>query len=451
MFYIIESNEQLSQFKSYDLSDSFIEPILGSDNFHPAISEVIAWLIRPQRSRTPFFIPLANHPESISVFTSEEILALFDEKISKVYTSDKKRLLYHFPLDKPVVCLKTISWLQDGIVLDDKKWNTPAHNFFYSKYPLKGDINKIIPICKWQERWQNYLTDNKKLFSSKMVKKGYFKFYNNTVPGVLQKLESNGICVDNEAFSTHYPDVSLLTMEKNNKIHPSYNIHTSTGRPSSAFGGLNLGAMNKSDDSRSFIIPVNDTLIEFDYHSYHVKILANLIGYHFEEEDIHSHLGKIYFETDELTEQQYSDSKNITFKALYTESEEYKHIPFFKKVKAYRDQVWREFKEKGYLEAILSKRPIPGIESKTQILPYLLQSYETERNILVMSEINQYLLNKVTRFIMYTYDSFLFDWDKEEGAEVLEDLQEILESDGFKASVKFGKNYSEMKQLTGKN
>ncbi|MEG7727163.1 hypothetical protein U2063_15360, partial [Listeria monocytogenes] len=63
------------------------------------------------------------------------------------------------------------------------------------------------------------------------------------------------------------------------KVYTHYNINTATGRPSNAYGGINFGAMNKSDDSRSFIIPENDFLVEFDYHSYHPKMLANLVEY----------------------------------------------------------------------------------------------------------------------------------------------------------------------------
>ena len=445
MFYIIETNEQLAQFRGYDISDSFIEPILCSDNIHPAISPVCAYFIKPNRSKRGFILPI-SHSETFSL-SQEEIVALFEDKVARVYVSDAKRTKYSLQLDKPTICLKTLKWLEDGSVLDDRKYNTPAHSFLYSKYPEKEDINKIVPISKHQEKWNAYITDNKKLLSSKIQGKKYFKFYNEVVNDTLWEVEKNGIPVDNIALKLHYPEVSQLVLLPGDKVYTHYNINTATGRPSNAYGGINFGAMNKSDDSRSFIIPENDFLVEFDYHSYHPKMLSNLVEYEFEGDDIHSHLGRMYFDTEELADQQYSDSKNLTFKILYTNAEEYSHIEFFRKVKVYKEKLWKEYREKGYLEAILSKRPITGIDSKTQILPYLLQSYETERNIMIMSMINEYLIERSTRFIMYNYDSFLFDWDKKE-PEVLDDIQHILETDGYKTSVKVGKNYANLKELT---
>jgi hypothetical protein len=206
--------------------------------------------------------------------------------------------------------------------------------------------------------------------------------------------------------------------------------------------------MNKNDGSRKSFIAENDRLVEFDYQSYHIRILAYHIGYVFDS-DIHSHLAKYYFGTDEITRSQYEESKSLTFKLLYTDSisEEVADIPFFAKVKEYKESLWNIYRKQGYIESIISKRPIRGITSKTQILPYILQNYETERNILVLNDIFKYLACKRTKLVLYNYDSFLFDYSKEDGKQTLCDIQMILEQDDYKTSCKHGSNYQEMKNL----
>jgi hypothetical protein len=50
--------------------------------------------------------------------------------------------------------------------------------------------------------------------------------------------------------------------------------------------------------------------------------------------------------------------------------------------------------------------------------------------------------------ILYTYDSFLFDFDIEEGLDLLVDLKKILESGGFPTKSKAGQTYHEMNDIT---
>ena len=62
---------------------------------------------------------------------------------------------------------------------------------------------------------------------------------------------------------------------------------------------------------------IRDILFEFDYEAYHPRILAKFIEYEFGKESVHEYLGKMYFKTDNLTEEQYQQSKELTFKQLY--------------------------------------------------------------------------------------------------------------------------------------
>ena len=71
-----------------------------------------------------------------------------------------------------------------------------------------------------------------------------------------------------------------------------------------------------------------------------------------------------------------------------------------------------------------------------KLMNYMMQSLETARNILILKEVLRYLQNKKTKLVLYTYDSFLFDFSKEDGKETLVKLQEILETGG-KYPIKF--------------
>jgi len=439
MFYIIETQEQLKKFSSYNLEHSFIEPILYNDNYHPSLTEVSAYYIKPALSRSGFILPI-SHTETLSL-SQESILSLLHDKVLKAYVYDAKRVMYHLNLEVPLICLKTAKFMEDGEVLDINTFNTPIHNWLYAQHGSKHDINRLVPICKLAEKYDNFISSQKQLLKSKIYSKKYFKFYNETVNKVLHDVEKQGLTV------TELDVPNIEFMSDGERVYTHYNQYTNTGRPSNAFNNVNFGALNKTDGTREMIIPGNDILLEFDYNSYHPRILANIVGYDFQGEDIHTHLGKMYFDVEELTEEQHAESKKITFKILYTYSEKYRNFVFFKQVHELTNKLWDEYKDKGYITSIISKRPITGITSKTQILPYLLQSYETERNTIVILNLQELLESKKSKLILYTYDSFLIDFDKEDGKELVDEIKEITDTEGFITQVKFGLNYDNMETI----
>lgn len=445
MYYIIETQEQLDKFSQYDLSNCIVDVVPFNDIFHSAISPISLVYIRPFRSRAGFILPI-NHTESFSL-TKETILSLFETRVGQIYAIDSFRLLYFIKDLKSLNCLKMAKFVATGELLDEHAYNTPAHNFFYHKYNCKEDINRIIPIAKHYEKMEKIVQAIN--MKESWFKPKYYKFLTQIAIPAYHKIESSGIKVDRDILLKHYnlkcEDASL----HEGLIYGSYNPYTATGRPSDAFNGVNFSAQKKDSGSRSSIIPRNSMLIEFDYSSYHVKLLCDLIGYTFEDTDIHTHLGKLYTGKDSLTDEEYTESKKLTFKFMYTENlpKEIADTIFFKKVREYKHTLWDKYKEKGFIESHISKKPIKGIDSMTQILPYMLQSYETERNVLIIKELHEYLKDKKTKFIMYNYDSFLFDYAKKDGKKTLEDIQIILEQDGFTVSCNYGSNYQDMTKL----
>ncbi len=86
--------------------------------------------------------------------------------------------------------------------------------------------------------------------------------------------------------------------------------------------------------------------------------------------------------------------------------------------------------------------------NKNKLLNYFTQSYETERNMEVIGKIQYYLREKTTKMILYTYDSFLFDFNIEERLDIIKDLKAISEEDSFPVRIKAGTDYDSLKDIT---
>ena len=78
----------------------------------------------------------------------------------------------------------------------------------------------------------------------------------------------------------------------------------------------------------------------------------------------------------------------------------------------------------------------------------MIQAYETESNIKKILLIQDYLLDKKTKLVLYGYDSFLFDFSKQDGVEILTEIKDILEKENQLTKSKMGLNYGDMKDIT---
>jgi predicted O-methyltransferase YrrM len=67
---------------------------------------------------------------------------------------------------------------------------------------------------------------------------------------------------------------------------------------------------------------------------------------------------------------------------------------------------------------------------------YMMQSLETSRNILILKDVLMFLHNKKSKLALYTYDAIVFDFDKSDGKETLEQLETIM-NQGGKYPIKF--------------
>jgi hypothetical protein len=76
-----------------------------------------------------------------------------------------------------------------------------------------------------------------------------------------------------------------------------------------------------------------------------------------------------------------------------------------------------------------------------KLLNYVLQNLETANNVCILYEIFKILRGKNTKLVLYVYDSFLFDFDKNE-KDVMLQIAEIFERKNLQFKIKKGINYN---------
>ena len=85
MFYLIETPDQFAEIRDILTDKCYIDYVLGNDNVHPALAEVIAIYVS-SLDRKGFILPL-NHPECINL-NKEEVWEWINSK--SFFTKDSK-------------------------------------------------------------------------------------------------------------------------------------------------------------------------------------------------------------------------------------------------------------------------------------------------------------------------------------------------------------------------
>ena len=296
------------------------------------------------------------------------------------------------------------------------------------------ELNDCIPLMKWYEVLKAMPVTNNIIQSSIT--------YSSAIR-TLGRLEGAGVKVEEEKFIDSF---SLSTdYIKRGLVYTQYNPYTTTGRPSNRHLNINYSALNKSDGSRGCFISrnPNGTLIQFDYESYHIRLIAKLIGYEFPKGvTAHQHLADLYG-------CDYETAKKITFTYLYGGLDDNaRGIPFFQKVEGYIRELYQKFVISGRLTTPLYKREIhfSKIEGATEqkVFNYLLQALETEINYMKIEKVLDLLNGKMSKMVLYTYDAFLIDTHPIERDWVLSEVKGIMEVGGFPVKIEEGTNYDNL-------
>jgi len=423
MFWIIETKEQLQEFNARGYKEVFVEVISHHNYIHPALNKVALVYIRPLDDNKGYML-CVDHNETLSIGKTYVEKAL--QQIDTLYTRDKKSFLYYFQLKK-IIDISSIKYVETPSI--------PVFDIFYRQQPNKIDINKIIPLVKHYEVCENIYNQLESILKS--PKPEYVKFYNKGALAFLG-IEKNGVKVDLNKFYKYYETNVDFYSISGNTIYTHYNLNTTTRRPSNTFNKINFAALNKTNHSRSSFIPKNNQFIEIDISAYHPTLAGRLIDYIFDNPDIHTHFAEIYGVD-------YHTAKELTFKQLYGGVfEEYQHIEFFQKIQSYISKQWEIFNKQGYIEApvsgyVFDKSKLDDMNPQ-KLFNYILQNLETSINIQILLKIHKILIGKRTQIVLYTYDSFLIDWDEDE-EDVLEQIQNIFKEMNFLTKINKGHNY----------
>lgn len=433
MFYIIETDEQIQLLKNLGRKGGYVEVISSNDNYHPLLTSTVAVYLRPLDHHEGYIIPI-NHDEGLNVLKDRvyEIL----KQYTTLYTLDKKQLMYHFVLPS-VIDLSLLYSMTNYNRLELARSNSTC-NWYYNRFYQFKQINAIIPISKLFEKCEdNYNTVYRILQYE--IPNG-FDFYNKTATSVFFMIERAGLRIIHEQFLQLFKPNNESYSIEDNIVYTSYNLYNTTSRPTNAFNSINFAAIPKAPEFRKTIIPQNDVFVEMDFDGYHLRLLCEQIGYPLTDESAHIQLARLYFGKDEIAEDEYAKAKQINFHAIYGKiPPEYAFLDVFEKIQNYINRLWQHYQEKGYIEDPISGKrftqQLPEMHPQ-KLMNYMMQSLETSRNILILKDVLMFLQDKKSKLALYTYDAFVFDFDKSDGKETLESLEKIM-NQGGKYPIKF--------------
>jgi len=413
MFYIIETENQLSRLHT-DCTNCFINIIPLNDNFHPKLSETCLIYYKCPTSKGYLFA--INHSEAFKL-PLQSVLDYLTNKHERIYTLDKKSTKYLIGDELPIIDVNFM--LPD--ILKEEVFNTPTHDYFYNKFFHLKNINSIIPISKHYEKQEN-------IFNSISSCLGLTpnEYLNDDYTDVFYNIEKQGIGFDEKLLKKYFEFNWSNYSVSDGRIYGYFNLYNQTTRPTNAFNNINFSALNKDNGARETFTPTNDYFVEFDYSAYHPHIIAKIIGYEWKTNPY-----------DEIP-------KEVMFQNLYGGiRKEHIHEPFFAKLNDYLDHKWDTFENEGELDLAMTKLRASQIENpnKNKILSYIIQSYETYYNVQTLKAVFDYLKDKQTKIVLYTYDSFLLDVSRKDGKKLLTDIKNMLENLGFPTKMKTGDNY----------
>lgn len=428
MFYIIETKEQLLQLPKADRC--FIDLITLSEETHPKLTSPC--VLYYNDFNKGYIIPF-NHTETFSL-QIEDVSTLLQD--TRVYLFDKKWHSYFLDLPNAIDMYQVM--LDNEGTIKDNSCYTNVHIDFYNKLKYSEEVNGIIPISKHYERCECMFES----ITPYLGLAGNLPWI-NAYTEVYKWVEEQGISIDERLFDKFFEPIWKTRSIKNGKIYTRYNLYNVTSRPTNAFNGINFLALTKDNGSRAAFVPENDRFIEFDFDGYHLRLIASMINFDLpSNQSVHEYLGKQYFAKNELTPEEYQESKKITFRQMYNGVEDqYKHIPFFKEVAELVDTLEEEYRGTGQIMLPNGRIFRQSGFTAQKLFNYYIQCLETVNNVKKLTKLKELFQGKKSKVVLVVYDSILVDFSTEDPKGFLGQIKEILEEDGFIVKGQKGPNY----------
>lgn len=450
--------------KSLIDDDIIIIPIFSDENKHVYNNSLSLIYIKYIKTNDILILPI-NHNECINIST-EMSIHILNSITSLKYIADKKSFINVLSSFNDFGCIDILSlyYINNNKSIENKYNSWFLEHQTLSERHIKNnfsvaDINSYVPIYKIIDKCNKISNELIEIINTNCMSandREYFLFLDKTIKE-FSILEKNGLHVTDKLLKYH-PSYNIH-INDDNLIYSKYNIYTMTGRPSNTFDKLNFAALNKETGIRSvFTSRFGDDgiLLMLDYDAYHLNLIADVVGYKFPTDiSIHTYLGKLYHGKNELTDDEYNQSKEMSFTLLYGGFDKSigDIIPFFGKVYTFIENIWNQYNTYGYVESPISKKRFYSKNfsdmNKNKLFNYLLQEMETSRNIFVMEKLQSLLSTMNSKLVLYLYDAFIFDVNINDGQNLIQCIRDIMEDSGkYKTKLYFGNNLHDMEKIT---
>ena len=444
MVTIVDTKEKFKNFSDQykEMERVFLIPLFNDVGYNPNETTISTLYVCDFDQE--FIIPF-DHSEAKNV--KEENISLFDDSKPK-FVIDKKRFVQYKSFEN-LIDIGLLYWFNTN---NNYEFETVPNKFFKFQYSAGRIKSKQIPLFQICDKFTTLSKKVKSIIdeNSDVLDVSPFKRYNDLVVDSFARIESNGLHINKQIFKDVFKE--KIERKFSDRVYTNYNLFTSTGRPSNANDNINYAALNaKEGQKKPFVSRFGDDgmLFLFDYDAFHLRLIGRLIGYDLPPESFHSYLGKKYFDKDSISEEEYEESKKISFQLLYGQDiEEAESLEYFKKTYELKREIWKRYKMYGLIQTPIFKRQIDGKYIKNlnpgKAFSYILQRYETEFNVVVIQELLNLLKNYETELVLYTYDSMLFDYSKNDGKEVLKKIRKTMETKKMLVKGYAGKSYNNL-------
>jgi hypothetical protein len=447
---MIESIADCEQFISECMGDWIVHVVPVWEDRHPVDNTPSIIFIRIVPSGKTFYFAF-DHPDSTPNIEFSVFIEMCREKLHNIkWALDSKSFRQLVPFEN-VRDANLCGAMKQNEILELREFETPAHSLVRRNANRVGEINKMIPLMKHLEMFDNLCESIQKMtFRVKsLVQAG-----NEILLETLGKVESSGIFVDREKFTEYFPNVNPTP---DGFVFSQYNLYTSTGRPSNRFGGVNYAALNTTDGSRSVFISRHGNdgrIVVMDYTAFHPTIICMLTDYKLTNHNVYAYLARLYFQKQDVDDIDVAEAKRITFRQLYGGVEpQYAHIKYLANLKTFIGDQWKFFEEHGYVETPIFKRRITDKHildpNPTKVFNYILQATEGEIAIPLLQKVLCYLEGKKTKAILYTYDAVIYDFHKNDGIDTFKEISNIMSINGkLPMKTYIGNSYQTINQIS---
>lgn len=444
---IVESNPAFETFiEKFQRRHSIVIPVLTDAQAHPAVNRLAFLYAYFPMDGDTFILPF-DHPDCDNL--SADYLDRLDA-YPTCHVPFKKSALHVWKGAENATDLTGKEYFYQHTVKAPEDFYPTAMRMLHGKFSQYTDVNQSVPLMvlvAFCDAYRAYLEP----FYHLVTEDG-FVFHNTIVVQATQFMEASGIHVDELAFIDKFGSKAQRLIH-HGLVYGEYSLYSTTGRASVKHGGISFSSLNKHDGTRACFTSRfdNGMMLLIDYESFHLRLIANLIGYELPAEPVHEYFGKQYFQTDVLTPEQYEESKKKTFAALYGENRDV-DLPFFKQVYAFIDSTWHGAQRKGYYQSRSGRKIwLKHMEAPNpaKLFNYILQLEELEETMMAIWMMRETFADKRSKIVLYTYDSLLIDFSKDDGADLIKQIVTVMERGGkFPVRVYVGDDYHTLKNVT---